>query len=69
MRRLADYIATREPMDKAGAYGIQGYGAKFIPKVERLLFQRNGPAAAHIVHHAYRAGVLTPASYIPEANQ
>lgn len=27
---IEDYIATREPMDKAGAYGIQGIGAKFV---------------------------------------
>lgn len=27
---INEYIDTLEPMDKAGAYGIQGYGAKYI---------------------------------------
>ena len=27
---IEDYILTGEPMDKAGAYGAQGYGAPFI---------------------------------------
>ena len=29
-REIADYVATEEPMDKAGAYGIQGKAAVFI---------------------------------------
>jgi septum formation protein len=28
------YIATKESMDKAGAYGIQGGGALFVDKIE-----------------------------------
>ncbi|MDR3741659.1 MAG: Maf family protein [Terracidiphilus sp.] len=32
------YIATGEPMDKAGAYGIQGRAARWIPRVEGCYF-------------------------------
>ena len=28
------YVATGEPMDKAGAYGIQGYGATIVDRVD-----------------------------------
>ncbi|RSB17106.1 Maf family protein [Citrobacter farmeri] len=30
---IADYIASDEPMDKAGAYGIQGQGGCFVRKI------------------------------------
>jgi septum formation protein len=38
-RRLRDdeieaYVATGEPMDKAGAYGIQGYGATIVERID-----------------------------------
>ena len=33
MRILHDYIASGEPMDKAGAYGIQGLGGNFVRKI------------------------------------
>jgi septum formation protein len=33
-KEIADYIATREPMDKAGAYAIQGMASRWIPRIE-----------------------------------
>lgn len=33
-QEIDDYIKTNEPMDKAGAYAIQGIGAKFIKHID-----------------------------------
>ena len=30
---IRSYVATREPMDKAGAYAIQGIAARWIPRI------------------------------------
>ena len=35
---VAQYIAGGEPMDKAGAYAIQGYAARWIPRISGCYF-------------------------------
>jgi septum formation protein len=35
---IAAYVATSEPMDKAGAYAIQGRAARWIPRIEGCYF-------------------------------
>src|SRR6185312_9927322 len=39
---LRAYVATGEPMDKAGAYGIQGYGAALVEKIDGDFFSVMG---------------------------
>ena len=33
-KEIADYIASGEPMDKAGAYAIQGIASRWIPRID-----------------------------------
>ncbi|MCX7884474.1 MAG: Maf family protein [Caloramator sp.] len=35
---IMNYIKTKEPFDKAGAYGIQGFGGLFVEKIEGCYF-------------------------------
>jgi septum formation protein len=33
-KEITDYVASGEPMDKAGAYAIQGIASRWIPRIE-----------------------------------
>ena len=37
-QEISDYVASGEPMDKAGAYAIQGYAGRWIPRVHGCYF-------------------------------
>jgi septum formation protein len=54
------YCATREPLDKAGAYGIQGYAARWIPRIDGDYFNVMGLPIARtvrLIEQAVAAGV------------
>jgi len=54
---VAAYIATGEPMDKAGAYGIQGYGATIVERVDGDYFSVMGLGLRRLVELLARLGV------------
>jgi septum formation protein len=39
---INEYVASGEPMDKAGAYGIQGLASKFVTRIEGCYFNVMG---------------------------
>ena len=50
-KEIWDYIETGEPMDKAGAYGIQGIGAVLIEKISGDYFTVMGFPVAMVVRN------------------
>ena len=55
--RIGAYIATAEPMDKAGAYGIQGFGATLVERIDGDYFAVMGLALARMVDLLQEIGV------------
>ena len=54
---IESYIATGEPMDKAGAYGIQGFGATIVERIDGDYFAVMGLALGRMVELMARVGV------------
>jgi septum formation protein len=55
---ITDYVATGEPLDKAGAYGAQGYAAPFIEGFDGDFFNVVGLPLCELGRLFERAGVL-----------
>ena len=56
-QQIDAYIATGEPMDKAGAYGIQGYGATIVRRVDGDYFAVMGLPLQRLVRLMSEVGV------------
>ncbi len=53
---ITRYLSTGEPYDKAGAYAIQGYAGRFIPRIEGCYFNVVGLPLARLQHSLYELG-------------
>lgn len=57
-RELDWYVASGEPMGKAGAYAIQGRGSRFVTRIEGSYSNVVGLPVALVVEMCRRAGIL-----------
>ena len=53
---ILEYVASGEPMDKAGAYAIQGLASKFIERVDGCYFNVVGLPIARVCGRLKDAG-------------
>lgn len=55
---IASYIASGEPLDKAGGYAIQGLASRFVLRIEGSYSNVVGLPVAAVLHLLDRAGVM-----------
>ncbi|MBM3756396.1 MAG: septum formation inhibitor Maf [Acidobacteria bacterium] len=53
---IARYVASGEPMDKAGAYGIQGLASRYITGIEGCYYNVMGLPVSLVARHLQRLG-------------
>jgi septum formation protein len=55
---IADYVASGEPMDKAGAYAIQGMASRWIPRIEGDYSNVVGLPVARVWRMLQQSGIV-----------
>jgi len=50
------YVETREPLDKAGAYGIQGFGSALVERIDGDFFAVMGLPVTRMLSHLRELG-------------
>ncbi len=61
-QEIEEYVATGEPMDKAGAYAIQGLASKFVQCIEGCYFNVMGLPVEMVYRHLQELGDWSRAS-------
>jgi len=57
---IAEYVATGEPLDKAGGYGIQGRAASLVARIEGDFYTVMGLPLARVIRALRRSGFELP---------
>jgi septum formation protein len=63
---IQEYVASGEPMDKAGAYGIQGIASRWIPRIVGCYFNVVG-LPVPLVYRMLRESGTQHSAFSPEA--
>lgn len=64
--QIAAYVASGEPMDKAGSYAIQEVGDRFVTQIEGTFDNVVGLPMARTRRMLGEAGLVLPAGYPPD---
>jgi len=65
-KEIADYVATGEPMDKAGAYGVQALGGRLVSRISGEYYNVAGFPLALFSTLAEKFGVVVPRKRVRE---
>jgi len=63
---ISAYVKTGEPMDKAGAYGVQGLGGRLVSRIQGEYYNVAGFPLALFSVLAGRFGIKVPHSRVQE---